>query len=55
MPSYRLAAVTASAHLKMVVFILLSIVVAMTIGLTLKAILSVDLAIEKRIAVQRTH
>jgi hypothetical protein len=55
MPTYRLAAVAASAHLKIVVSILLSIVVAMSIGQTLRAFLSVDLAIEKRIAVQRTH
>jgi hypothetical protein len=55
MPTYRLAAVNASAHLKIVVSMLLSIVVALTIGLTLRAFLSVDCAIEKRIAVQRTH
>ena len=55
MTTYRLAAANASAHLKFVVSVLLSIVVEMTIGLTLRAFLSVDLAIEKRIVVQRTR
>jgi hypothetical protein len=53
--AYRPAAGVASVHLKIVVSFLLSIMVALSVGLALKAFDSVDLAINRRIAIHRMH
>jgi hypothetical protein len=50
----RRAAGTSSVHLKIVVSFLLSIMVALFVGMALRAF-SVDRAINKRIAIHRIH
>jgi hypothetical protein len=53
--SYYKAATVAPVHLKIVVSFLLSILVATTVGLALRAALRVNLEIDQRIAPYETH
>jgi hypothetical protein len=51
----RRAAGTSSVHLKIGVSFLLSIMVALFVGMALRAFSGVDRAINKRIAIHRMH
>ena len=54
MPQYK-AATAAPVHLKIVVSFLLSILVAVTVGLALRSVLRVDTVIDKHAARYRTR
>jgi hypothetical protein len=54
MPHYR-TATTAPVHLKIMVSLLLSMVVAATVGLALRSAFLLDLDIDKQIVLYQSH